>query len=423
METDFDGTIVAHPDTDVVDTILGRVRPLLPHYATMAAEEYGRRFQDYARLSPAAFESVIESSFANLRALVEAIKSEAERPAFNSVSWERIGAIRMRQGISIESLMRSYNVWGRFAWAMFLSQIRRDDRRELETLLYISARLFWHIENATGSMAAGFIREAQSTWSNRELTRNSLVDALITGKLDGGALSAEPYGKDLASSYVAIAMLPRRAGAAQSPSLEDHVRRVYQIATRIRSDHRAFAGVRDSSVFLLWPVDDAVGQKTLGPVARELAERFSTMGVGVGAAHPGLEDVRLSFEEAQEASHIAVALDTGEPLSFNDLRLERLARSSGLIQEMSRDALGPLLEYERRRPSALVDTLRAYIDAGGNISGAAESMFVHANTVIYRLKRIAEITGLDPRESRGLLVLSLSLLAYQIGTDRPGTEG
>ena len=48
----------------------------------------------------------------------------------------------------------------------------------------------------------------------------------------------------------------------------------------------------------------------------------------------------------------------------------------------------------------MLDTVAAFLDHGGSIEGTARSMFVHANTVRYRLKRAAEITGMSPSDPR-----------------------
>ena len=55
--------------------------------------------------------------------------------------------------------------------------------------------------------------------------------------------------------------------------------------------------------------------------------------------------------------------------------------------------------------SSLADTLDAYLDCGGAVETCARKLFVHPNTVRYRLKRIAEVTGRDPTNPRDAYVL------------------
>ena len=59
------------------------------------------------------------------------------------------------------------------------------------------------------------------------------------------------------------------------------------------------------------------------------------------------------------------------------------------------DVLGELVDYDVRQRAALVDTLAAYLRQSGNLRRTAEELFVHVNTVSYRLHRIEMITGLS----------------------------
>ena len=50
--------------------------------------------------------------------------------------------------------------------------------------------------------------------------------------------------------------------------------------------------------------------------------------------------------------------------------------------------------------SAMLETVSSFLDHGGSIEGTARAMFVHPNTVRYRLRRAAEVTGLTPNDPR-----------------------
>jgi DNA-binding PucR family transcriptional regulator len=93
--------------------------------------------------------------------------------------------------------------------------------------------------------------------------------------------------------------------------------------------------------------------------------------------------------------------------------LEELARSPDLAP--FRELVWPLVEHDRERRSDLVRTLRAYFAAGGNASEAADRMFLHRNSLLYRLERIRKLTGLDLRDPGVALALQLGLLALEKG--------
>ena len=58
---------------------------------------------------------------------------------------------------------------------------------------------------------------------------------------------------------------------------------------------------------------------------------------------------------------------------------------------------------------ALLDTVTAYVEVGGSLEGTARTLFVHPNTVRYRLRRVAEVCGHSPTKARGLFTLQIAL--------------
>ena len=74
-----------------------------------------------------------------------------------------------------------------------------------------------------------------------------------------------------------------------------------------------------------------------------------------------------------------------------------------------RQTLGPVLEHDATGDAALVDTLRAYLDKGCRPGPAAADLRVHRHTLTYRLDRVAQLTGRDPRSGDHLLAYGLAL--------------
>ena len=95
----------------------------------------------------------------------------------------------------------------------------------------------------------------------------------------------------------------------------------------------------------------------------------------------------------------------------SDLLLSQLSRSEDLAP--FRDLVEPLVRYDRERGSDLVRTLRVYFACGANASEAADKLFLHRNSMIYRLARIEKLTGADLKNPRLGLILQLGLLAIE----------
>lgn len=95
--------------------------------------------------------------------------------------------------------------------------------------------------------------------------------------------------------------------------------------------------------------------------------------------------------------------------------LNHLARSPDLAP--FRELVQPLTDYDRRRNSDLMRTLRVYFRCGTNASEAADRLFLHRNSLLYRLERVQELTGLDLKDHREALALQLGILATTGGED------
>lgn len=73
--------------------------------------------------------------------------------------------------------------------------------------------------------------------------------------------------------------------------------------------------------------------------------------------------------------------------------------------------LEPLLAYDARTGSDLTTTLKTYVESGGNLAATADRLFLHRNSVAYRLQRIQDLAGMDPRDRRTRLLL---LVAFAV---------
>jgi hypothetical protein len=99
--------------------------------------------------------------------------------------------------------------------------------------------------------------------------------------------------------------------------------------------------------------------------------------------------------------------DAPRPVLSVELLAERaLAGDGHARRQLVDDVYLPLLHAR----GALVETLSAWLDRGSSMEGAARALFVHPNTVRYRLRQVADLTGLTPGEPRDAFTLQISLV-------------
>jgi DNA-binding PucR family transcriptional regulator len=73
--------------------------------------------------------------------------------------------------------------------------------------------------------------------------------------------------------------------------------------------------------------------------------------------------------------------------------------------------------------NGLVETLGTYLELGHSLEATARELFVHANTVRYRLKRVCDVTGWDPLLPREAFVLQTALVVGRLAAPpKPATE-
>ncbi len=164
----------------------------------------------------------------------------------------------------------------------------------------------------------------------------------------------------------------------------------------------------------------ALGQAVLDQAAREYSDTLARCGIGLAAL--SLEDWRNSLRQAGQALEMARRLGEQKPLYYSDLSVYRLLfqlEHSPELIAFQEETIGPLLAFEGG--NELIHTLEAYFEHNGNLSQTAEALYIHRNTLIYRMERIAAITNLELDKPDNRLALQLALRIYRMLGRMPGS--
>jgi hypothetical protein len=142
-------------------------------------------------------------------------------------------------------------------------------------------------------------------------------------------------------------------------------------------------------------------------VVRKFSSRFGPGAVIVGPPVEHLMEAAASTREALAAYRAAAGWpEAPRPVSADDLLPERALSGDGHARRaLARDIYDPLLAAG----GGLLETLVTFLDQGLSVEAAARALFVHANTVRYRLRRINEVTGYSPTEPRDAYALRLAI--------------
>ncbi|NYH81141.1 hypothetical protein FHR84_004519 [Actinopolyspora biskrensis] len=191
--------------------------------------------------------------------------------------------------------------------------------------------------------------------------------------------------------------------------------RLVSAASRYAEQRAGLAGVHLDHLVVLLPGADA------GDRAHELAHGLgcsTSRRVTVGAAGPvdGLEEVTRGYEEARRCLDALIALGrTGAGAALADLGfLGVLLGDRGDLDGYVERALGAVLDYDSRRGTELLRTLRGYFDCGRSPNRTARELHVHVNTVGQRLERISAILGSDWQSPERSLEIQLALRLHRL---------
>ncbi|MBY8873847.1 helix-turn-helix domain-containing protein [Micromonospora sp. PLK6-60] len=235
--------------------------------------------------------------------------------------------------------------------------------------------------------------ESRGSWDAR--LQALLVDALLRGDSpDVLASRAAALGwTDAPPVAVAVGRSPGGEVAAVLHTVYRHARRI---------GVEVIGGVHgDRLVIVLGGAADPAG------ATEKLLPAFGDGPVVVGPAVPSLDEATDSARAALAGFRAAPAWPTApRPVAAGDLLPERaLAGDGEARRRLRRDVYGPLV----RAGGELLETLDAFFAAGGTLESAARALYVHPNTVRYRLRRIAEVTGFSPLVPRDAFALQVAL--------------
>ncbi|MFB9684970.1 helix-turn-helix domain-containing protein [Amycolatopsis plumensis] len=191
-------------------------------------------------------------------------------------------------------------------------------------------------------------------------------------------------------------------------------RRVASAAAR----HATLVGVHAEEVVLLATGDpDELARR----VAADLGSATGRP-VTVGAAGPasGPSAIADAHAEAARCVRALLALGrTGEGAAMAGLGfLGQLLGDRADLDAFVRQTLGPVLDYDSRRGTELVATLRAYFANGSQLARTKDVLHVHVNTVVQRLERVASLLGEDWQAPDRALEIQLALRLHRLASPR-----
>ena len=309
----------------------------------------------------------------------------------------------VRRGIPLAALLRSYRLGHAWLWEHWSRalQDRVEDSGELAAGQdQSSAFMFAYVDRVSDAMVEEFGTERERLVRSASQLRAETVRAILGG---------EPVDEEVASRRLAYE-LRRHHLALRLSSTASEVRgleRAVREAAATLGDGEPLVVPSGAARFDVW-------YGSFDPVATEVLERYEPppgVVVACGRSAERLAGFRASHAQALQAARVASLMDARAPGVTSYARVELvslLADDLPRARAFVASELGPLAAHDE--PVArLRETALAFMRAGGRPTRVAKELYVHHNTVAYRVKRVEELLGRRLSERPVELLCALTL--------------
>ncbi len=243
--------------------------------------------------------------------------------------------------------------------------------------------------------------ENRGSWDER-------LEALVIDNLVSGSIVGDPLPSQLAAlGWADVGSITAVVGTAPDGQRDLALAAVHARVRRLGID--AMVGVHGDRLVIV-----AGGATEPLDVATALLPAFGDGPVVVGPSATEVGEAAAVTQAALSGLRAARAWPGApRPVAADALLPERaLAGDADARAQLVNDVYRPLIDAG----DVLAETVAAFLDSGGALESTARALFVHANTVRYRLRRVAEVCGETANEPRGALTLQVALMLGRLET-------
>lgn len=184
-------------------------------------------------------------------------------------------------------------------------------------------------------------------------------------------------------------------------------------------------GINETDIALVKEIRKDIDEKALEKLAASIVdtlsgEYYTHAVVGVGTAVTGIRDLARSFKEAQISIEVGKVFDTEKNIiTYDHLGIARLVYQlpttlcETFLREVFKKGSVDAMDQET------LFTIQKFFENSLNVSETSRKLFVHRNTLVYRLEKIKKITGLDLREFEDAIVFKVALMVKRYLMSNP----
>ncbi|MEW5784583.1 MAG: PucR family transcriptional regulator ligand-binding domain-containing protein [Bacillota bacterium] len=178
------------------------------------------------------------------------------------------------------------------------------------------------------------------------------------------------------------------------------------------------AGIKGNNIVVVTEVGDGNPSDNLRKLCISLIRHLNetikaklNLKVGIGRSYNSIRKINRSFKEAREAMKICQLSETSNQAHFEELGFYKILseKNKKELERFVEDLLQPVFEYDRAKNGELIITLETYYEVNRNLKLTSKKLFTHYNTILYRIKKIEELTGINLANPENALNMEIAV--------------
>ena len=396
------------------DLLAGWVRGRVDEIAEGATAAIWDQVEVYSSFEDRTLRSEVQSHCRQVFGAFLSSVEDRRDPTRGDFPWTGRHAMRrVDLGVALPDFMKAFRIGQIQLWDGILDGVAHHPETK-DAALTIVGQVMRTIEVGSTAAAEAYLEAQQFQLADSARLARDLLDDLLEGRPP----TVQPRVQMLADVGISEDSPLVVVAGSFTVNAEQSADRTSQAMLRsaLTNPGRGLVVVRHDEVVAVMPVDPSGEERTLARIragVASLSGRGVFPSVGVSSVRQGFLDVPEAYEEARLARRSlrgragVQSLSTMSTLDYLVQTHDRTAR------RLVRPEVRAFVQEDLASGGTFVETLRQYVACDLNAKLAAMVLHVHANTVYYRLERIAERTGCDVRRVEELidLLLAVSLVS------------
>jgi len=334
---------------------------------------------------------------------------------------------RARQQFPLAGSLNAYRLAHRGYWEVMRHSVGNAaaaESEKTECLMILSEFLLEFFDRISGIMTDAYIAEEKLMIARRTRAHVALIEDLLHGRQPGDLHAQALCERTGIRSGAPVAVVIARLTPSGNDKAFD---RAFELERLSQCLHRALTpepfgrliDIRRDEVLAIVAGSADTSRVVLKALSANAAELNSCAGIGISLDATEISALPQAFQEAERAVEFTGANRPIMHFADIDLLEFLVRRPDAAARRLIPPWAGRLADADTGKSGELSRTILQFADCNFNVKRTARRLDLHTNTVYFRLNRIRELTGIDPRSYSGLslLLTTLRMLDGTAGSD------